>query len=263
MLDLARHEARKRVRGSIYLSITMSVLAVFVIWAYPSFREGFDDPNELLDAYPEQVVRAFDIETIASIEGFLAFELYVFGWIILLGLYLAYLAAGTVSGAIERGRIDMLLALPISRTSAVGNLFLALLVPIIVVNVTVPFVVIASSIAIGESVSVGAILLVHLVSIPYLLACATVGIAASVVFDRADIAQRVSLGIVFGLYLVESLLGDTDYANLGVVAPSRHYDPNEILLDTAVSLTGVGIMLGMTGMGLLLSVSYFKIRDIP
>lgn len=263
MSKLARYEGRNRLRGSVYLAIAMSLLAALVIWIYPSFSEGFDDVDEqLLAAYPEQVIQLFDVQTMATLEGFLAFELYVFGWIILLGLYLAYLAAGTIADDVERGRMDVLLAMPISRARVVGEKFAGLAVPIVAVNVITPIVVYVSARLVDEPIAAVDIAAVHLLSIPYLFTCAGIGLLASVVFDRTSFAQRAALGIVFGLFMLESLLTGTDYENVGAISPMAYYDPNEILLESTYELTSVAVLAGMTLALLLVSQLWFRRRDI-
>jgi len=259
--EMLRYEGRKRLRGSVYLSIAMSALAALVIWVYPSFGSTFEG-DELLEAYPDQLLQLFDVRTMTSLEGFLAFELYAFGWIILLGLYVAYLAAGRIASDIEHDRMDILLSLPVSRARTATELFGALAVPIVVVNLLPPVVVFVGGQAIGEPIAVADLLAVHLLSIPYLFACAGIGLVASVALDRADIAQRVALGVVFGLYLVESLLVGTDYEPVGVVAPSRHYDPNAILLDSNYDPVGTALLVVMTGVLLAVSVAWFRRRDL-
>jgi ABC-2 type transport system permease protein len=261
MTAIARYDGRKRLRGSLYLSIALSALAALDIWVYPSFRDTFEG-EDLLDAYPDQILQLFDVRTMTTIEGFLATELYVFGWIILLGLYAAYLAAGRVAGDIEHERMDILLSLPISRARTVTEVFAALAVPIVAVNLLPPAVVFVGSALIGESLAVADLLAVHLLSIPYLFACASIGLVVSVVSDRADIAQRVALGVVFGLYLVESLVVGTDYEVVGVVAPSRHYDPAAILVDGTYDLVGAAALVGMTGLLLGASIVWFRRRDL-
>jgi ABC-2 type transport system permease protein len=261
MTALARYEGRKRLRGSVYLSAGMSALAALDIWVYPSFRDAFEG-EDLLEAYPDQLLQLFDVRTLTSIEGFLATELYVFGWILLLGLYVAYLAAGRVAGDIEHERMDILLSLPLSRARTATELFAALAVPILAVNLLPPVVVFVGSALIGESSAVAVLLSVHLLSIPYLFACGGIGLAVSVVSDRADIAQRIALGVVFGLYLVESLVVGTDYEFVGVVAPSRHYDPATILVESSYDPLSAGILVAMTGLLLAASIVWFRRRDL-
>lgn len=260
MIELARYEARRRLRGSVILSVAVAAFAALVIWIYPSYSEAIDDA--FLEELPTGMIRVFDIRTIATIEGFLAFELYIFGWIILLGLYLAYLGAGTVADDLERGRLEIWLSLPVSRSRTVLEKFLALSVPIFAVNVVTAVVVIVGSHLIDDPVAVADVVAVHAVSILYLYACAAIGLFASVLADRVTIAQRLALGVTFGLFLIESLLVDTDYEDVGLVAPSRHFDPNEILLDGTVDAVSVAVLIAMTGLLVAASVWWFRRRDV-
>jgi ABC-2 type transport system permease protein len=261
MLEIARYEGRNRIKGSVYLSVGMALLAAMVIWVYPSFRDALGG-DELLEAYPQEMLQVFRIETMASLEGFLAFELYTFGWIILLGLYLAYTAAGVVADDVDRGRMDTLLAMPISRARLVAEKFAAVGVPIVVVNLLTPPVILLGSRLIDEPLSVADIVAVHLLSIPYLFACAGIGLLCSVVFDRVGIAQRVALGVTFALFLLESLLVETDYEELGAIAPMRYYDPNEILLEGSYDLVGAGVLIAVAVGLLLVSQLIFRRADL-
>lgn len=263
MFELTRYDGRRRLKGSVYLALAMSLLAVVVIWIYPSFSGSFEDVDEeFLQAYPEGVIQLFDIRTMASLEGFLAFELYIFGWTILLGLYLAYLAAGTIAADVERGRMDILLSMPISRARTVGEKFCSLAVPIAVVNVITPIVVYAGAMLVDEPIAAADVAAVHLLSVPYLFACAGIGLVASVVVDRTSIAQRIALGVTFGLFMLESLLGGTEYEAVGAIAPMRYFDPNEILLEGTYDLVGAGVLLGMTLVCLVAAQLWFARRDI-
>lgn len=261
MFEFARYDANKRLKGSVYLSVGMSLLAAFAVWAYPSYSEAMD-MDQLREAFPEPMIQAFNIQTMASLEGFLAVELYMFGWIILLGLYLSYSAASIIADDIDRGRMDTLLSMPVSRPRLAIERFVALGVPILAVNIITPVVVLVSADLIGESLSVIDVVALHLLSIPYLFACAGIGLVASVLFDRASIAQRVALGVTFGVYLVESLLRGTDYEALGVIAPMRYFDPNEVLIDGTYDLVGAAVLFGMTAVLLVVSQVWFVRRDI-
>lgn len=261
MFEFLVYDARKRLKGSVYLSLAMGALAGMVIWVYPTFRDAFDE-DELLAAYPPEILQLFDIRTMASLEGFLAFELYVFGWVILLGLYLAYSAASIIADDVDRGRMDALLALPVSRPRLLAEKFASLGVPIIVVNVLLPPVVLVGGWLINESLTVADVLAVHLLSIPYLFACAGIGILCSVAFDRVGIAQRVALGGTFGLYLIESLLEGTEYEVVGAITPMRYYDPNEVLLEGTYDVLGAGVLIGMTLLLVLISQLWFARKDV-
>jgi ABC-2 type transport system permease protein len=85
---------------------------------------------------------------------------------------------------------------------------------------------------------------------------------ASVVVDRASVAQRVAGGLVFALFLVESLVSATDYGWLGAVAPARYYDPTAVLVDGAYDLAGAAILLAGTGVLVAAALAWFRVRDI-
>lgn len=261
MLEFVQYESRKRVLGSAVLAAGMSVLAAMIVWVYPSFRESFQN-DELLAAYPDQLIQLFDIETMSSLEGFLAFELYAFGWVILLGLYFAYSGADLIAGDIEHGRLDTVLAMPISRPQLLAERFTALLVPAVVVNTLVPAIVFVGAQLVSDSVGVADLVAVHLLSIPYLLACAGIGACISVIASRASIAQRVAIGVTFFLFLLESLVEGTEYESLGAIAPMRYYSPNDILLESGYDLAGLGVLVVGTALLLIVSQLLFVRRDL-
>lgn len=261
MLEFLRYDGRKRLSGSVVLAAGLSLLATLVIWVYPSIQTAFED-DELLAAYPDELLRLLDVQTVTSLAGFLAFEFYVFGWTILLGLYLAYSAAGAIADDVDRGRMDSLLSMPVSRTRLLVERFGALGVPILTVNLLVPPVVLAGAALIDEPLSATAVLGVHLLSVPYLFACAGIGLVCSVVVDRVSVAQRLALGVVFGLFLVESVLQGTEYEAVGSVAPMRYFDPNAVLLDGQYDLIGAVVLVAMTVGFVLLSAAWFRRVDL-
>lgn len=261
MLEVFKYGARRRVRGSLAMAIGVALLAALVIWIYPSFSSSMD-LDQLVSAYPEPVLRAFGVTTLSTLEGFLAVELYSFAWVILFGLYFAYAAASLVADAVEHGRMEMWLSLPVRRRRLLVEQYLTLLVPILVVNVVTPAVVYGASVLIDDPVAVRPLLMVHVLSVPYLLCTAAIGLLFSVLVYRSAIAQRAALALVFGLFLVESLLTDTDYEWAGYVSPTRYYDVNEILVGREYDLVAVGVLLAATAVLLAIAALIFGRKDV-
>ncbi|GAA0646001.1 ABC transporter permease subunit [Salarchaeum japonicum] len=261
MLELARYGARKRVRGALALSVGMSAFSVLYAAFYPSIASGFD-VSEYVDALPPVFVEAFGLRAFGTIEGFLATELYHFAWVILLGVYLAYAAAGLLAGDVESERMDILLSLPVSRGRVVAENYLALVPGILLVNAVVAAVTWLATHAIGYPVAATDLLAVHLLSLPYLLCCAAVGLAFSAAASRASVAQRGAMATVFGLFLFETVVTTTDYAWLGALAPMRYFDPTAILVENTYDLPAAAILLAATLVLVAASVLYFRRRDV-
>lgn len=258
---LARYEADGRWRGAATLTGLLGV-SVFVFLAFfPSMTAADVDLEAYVEAFPPAVREMFGIVTISTVEGFLATEFYQFAWLLLLGLYLAYLGGESIARDVESGSMDLTLAAPVSRRGVVGKFFG--LVPLVVVlNAVVPVVTYVSVLAIGETVPVERLVVVHALAIPYHLACVAIGVAVSVAVDRARLAQRVALGTVFALFMFESLTAMSEYDRLGAVSPTAYYDPSDVLVHAEYDWTGGAVLLAATIALLGIAVAVFRRRDV-
>lgn len=263
MFETFWYETERRLKGTVVFTVVVSLYAVFAVGLFPSVGATNVDFDQLMESYPEALREAFGIEALGTIEGFLAGELYNFVWVLLLGVYFAYRAGGMIADDIERGRMDLLLSLPVSRSRLLFEKYASLIVPITVVNVVTGVVVYAGTVVIGHPVDPFALVMVHLLSIPYLLACAAIGLVFSVVVDRVDIAQRGALGALFVLYLVESLAASTDqFEALRYLSPTYYYEPTDILVRESYGVTDTAILVGVVIVLLFWSQLLFRNRDI-
>ncbi|SMO35752.1 ABC transporter permease subunit [Halorubrum cibi] len=261
MFETARYEIGRRLRETAFLSVAVSLYAAFIVWYY-TVLEGVAI-EEVFEELPPAMMEAFGIETLSTIEGFLGAQIYNFVWILGLGLYFAYVAGGSIATDIESDRMEILLSFPITRSQLLVERLASLLLPIVVVNVVVGCVVYLLAAAIGEQMNVTHLAATHALSIPYLFVCTAIGLVFSVAADRAAIAERGAVGVVFVLFLVESIVGGaSEYEWIQYVSPTQYYDPTPLLIDGSYELIDTGILL-VTFAGLvLLSQILFYRRDV-
>jgi len=261
MFETARYETGRRVRGTVILIVAIGLYSAFIIW-YFTVLDGIEFEDVFQDL-PPAMLEAFGIESLSTIEGFLGAELYSFVWVLGLGLYFAYAAGGIIATDIENERMDLLLSFPISRSQLLAEKFASLLFPIIVINIFVGSGVYVFVSAIGEAVDPMHLVLVHVLSIPYLLVCGGIGTVFSVMVSRAAIAERGAIGVVFVLFLVDSVVGGADeYDWIQYFSPTHYYEPTPILIDGTYELIDSGILLVAVFGLLLLSQILFHRRDI-
>ena len=261
MFETLRYEANRRVRGTAVLAVAVSVYAVFVVW-YFSVLEGVDF-EAFLREFPPAMIEAFGLESLSTVEGFLAAQVFNFVWLLALGLYFAYAAGSLVAGDVESKRLDLVLSFPLTRSQLLAETFAALLLPVVVVNAVTGGVVYLAVIAIGESIDPVALALVHLLSVPYLLVCAAIGTVFSVLASRGAVAERAAAGVVFVLYLVEAVVGSsTDFAWVRYVSPTNYYEPTAILVRNTYGLLDVAVLVATFLLLLLVSLALFERRDI-
>ncbi|KPN31327.1 ABC-type transport system involved in multi-copper enzyme maturation, permease component [Halolamina pelagica] len=261
MLETVRYEAEKRLLGSLALAGGLAGFAAMMTLLAPSVL-GEVDVAALAEQLPPSFVEAFDLELMGSIEGFLAIELYEFLWLVGLGAYIAYSAAGTLAGDIETGRIDTLLAAPISRERLVTETYLGLLLPILLANVAVFTTVFAGTRFVGDPIAAVDLLAVHALSVPYFCCCAAFGMLASVSAPGRVVAEGVAAGGVVGAFLLQTVSEAAGLSWVGAVAPMRYYDPTAVLTASEYDLAGAGILLGAAIVLLAGSALWFREVDV-
>jgi len=265
MLDIARYEAERRIKGALVVAVLLGALSVLFVSLFPSIATSGVDFEAYMESLPPALQAAFGASgglAFTTIEGFLAVELYQFFWVLLLGIYVAYQAGGLIAGDVERGRMDVLLAVPVFRRRVVVEKFLSLVSGVVVVNLVVALLVYVAVVAIGESVSVVDLAAVHLLSVPYLLACGAIGLLLSVLTDDSDVAQRGGLGAIFGLFLLETISQSADVGWLGALSPTRYYDPTAILVSGEYDWAGTVVLLAGTAALVAVSAWWFRRTDI-
>lgn len=262
MGEIMKYEARRRIKGTVALVVFLGFFALLVVYIYPSVEAAAGSIEEWLATLPESFQSSFAMDSYTTIEGFLASEVYQFVWLLLVGLYLVYMAGGIVAGDVESGRIDLLLATPVSRTRVIIEKYLSLLVPIAILNLVMPLFVFGGVVAIGESIDFADLLLLHLFSVPYLLLTGALGLALSVLFNRADIAQRGGLAALFMLFILDSVTLGTDFEWLGSISPTRYFSPIDILVDGTIDWTGTVLLVAATVALVIFSAERFKRADL-
>jgi len=260
MTAILRLESRKHLRGPVIFTGVFVLMAAFYYSVYPGFAE---DAEAIAEAFPEWMFEFFGLDALYTVEGFIAAELYSFFWVVLVGVYFAYLGAGLVAKDVRERRMDLTLSDPISRESVLLQKVASLWVPLVVLNLTVPAIVYVGSVAVDEPMNPVAVAMVHLLSIPYLLVCAAIGVVLSVVVDHPRTARVAALGLVIGLWLVEGVSNLSDeFEWVGSLTPSRYYHETDILVHEEYAYADAGVLLAAFLVLMAVAIVVFVRRDI-
>ncbi|WP_181685911.1 ABC transporter permease [Halorhabdus salina] len=261
MFETTRFDAERLAPSSVVIGASIAAFGGMMTLIAPGIL-GDVDLETLFEQLPAAMVEQMGLRHMGTLEGFIAIELYEYVWLLGLGAYLAYLAGGTIAGDVENGRMDTLLVAPVSRARLLGERYLALLTPIVVVNVVTFAGVYGATLLIAESIPLVDLAAVHTLSVPYLLACGAFGMAVSVAAPRRRIAEGVAAGTIIGTFLLEMLVSGTDVSWLGAIAPMRYYDPLGALTESAYDPTGAGILLAVAVVLLVGSAWLFGEVDV-
>lgn len=261
MLETARYEAERSLFGSLAVSFGLAAFAGMFLFLSPAMIDTVDWES-FVDRYPASLVEAFGLRHLGTLGGILAAEVYKFGWVVVLGIYVTYTAAGSIVGDVETDRMDLLLAGPVSRTRLLFEKYAALALPIVLATVVVGTVVYVGSILIDQSLPLERVLAVHLLALPYLFCCGAIGLVLSVIAPRRVVAEAAAIGIVVGGFVVDTLVVGTTLDFLGALTPIRYYDPVSILALGEYAVGDAAVLIAATILLLAVARQLFVRGDI-
>lgn len=179
-------------RGILIWSIGIAAVGVMYAAFYPTLNSP--EMIEFMEAYPREIMDAMGITDLSSPEGYLGGTTYGILGPILMIIFGSSLGARAVAGEEENGRLDVLLAHPVTRWRVVVERAGAMIVALVVA---------------------GAVLLLGMVAMAGVADFASIGLANL----AAASGQLTLLGLVFGaLALAVGAATGSRALALGVVA---------------------------------------------
>ena len=107
-----------RLRGQILgWGISLALLGVMMVQFYGLIVEQQEQFDQLLDNYPKEMIAFFgDFEAFATPSGYLGIEFFSYMPLIL-GIFALVIGSGLLASDEESGRLDLIMAHPVSRTA--------------------------------------------------------------------------------------------------------------------------------------------------
>jgi len=257
---IAFQTMREYWKITLILTLLFVGMAVMYAGMYPAFKDVMAD---LAPEMMEQFSFIPGAEDMASYIGFLNVELYQMFWILILGILIGFIAATLISKEIEAKTIDLLMSNPISRKQIVFEKYLGLIPLILIVNFATMLAVYGVTLAINEEINFSYLFMTHVVSIPYFLAVASIGLFVSVIIDEKMKASIIMIAIIVGMFVFRSIsLMIPDYEALGSISLTHYYNPYDILKEGNVDVVGVIVLVVVIIECLLAAMFYFDRRNI-
>ncbi len=200
-----------------------------------------------------------------EIEGFLSIELYSW-WILLVGLYLAYISVKSISEDFEERRMDLIFSTPTSRRQYLVEKISSLSIFTFVLLALTSLLMALSAYSIGELGSIGfySLFLSIITSWPMFLVILGTAVFFSVLFKKSQVAVGitfVAILIQYSLHLAGNMMEGLEFLKPYTIA--TYWDYNSVLLDGVVS---GGDFLLLTAVAIVIfggSIAIFDRTDIP
>ena len=212
------------------LAWMIGIAAATAVYAsfYPTMRNP--EMEAAMANYPQVMMDAFGFQDLASPAGYLAGT--VFGIIgpVLLIIFTTGTGARAIAGEEESGRLDLLLAYPVSRTRVVLQRFAALVVATLLVGGAMLLVLLALSGPAQMELPAGYIvaMVVHLVLLGICFGALALALGAA--FGRRGLALAMAAILGVGSYFANTLAPQSErLAWLQDFSPFRYYSGGQPL----------------------------------
>jgi ABC-2 type transport system permease protein len=241
-----------RRRAIVVWGLSLGSLSAFMAAIYPSIRSSID---QIAKNYPSGLKEAFGVQAMNTVEGYIHAEMFSLIVPLAMGYFAIRAVAGPTVGAEERGYLDTILALPVSRTVLiVGNYVVAAVACAAIMAVTGAMTFIVGRLA-GTDISLGLVAAGVTGVWPLAMFFGGVAALASGRLHNARTVTGLSVGILVAMYALDvagRLASGLDAIRW--ISAFRYYGaPLRDGIDPApfIGLTAVGLLLLISGALLL------------
>lgn len=229
-MNMYLHELKSLRRSAVIWTCALAAVAALFLSMYPGMAKDAGDFRKLLGGYPPALRDMMSIN-LGIITTFLGFYSFVFSFIALCGAVQGMNLGMSVLSKESRERTaDFLLAKPVSRASVVTAKLLAALTVLLLTDA----VFYAAALAVANAVKtadfdVTQFFMINLTLLFIQLIFLALGVAVSVFFKRLKSVLPISLGVVFGFYMVGAFIATGKDAVARYFSPFKYFDVNYIL----------------------------------
>jgi len=238
---------------------------VAITATYSFFIDQQQVYQSLLENYPEALLAMFGVESGAALfspDGYLTSQ--AFGWLVpLLTLVLGIgIGAAAVAGEEEDGTMDLLLALPVTRTSLILQKLGAMIVLLLVLGVAVFAGTAVGAVGIDMDVSMVNLAAASLSAVLFGLVFGTLALAIGAATGKRGVSLGVSSGVALVAFLIQTLAPIVDWLEPAhPLTPFYYYGDNQPLVN-GLHWGHAGVLIGLSALLVLVAVLTFRRRDI-
>lgn len=205
-MNMYLHELKSMRKSTVIWTCSMIAIALVYLSLYPSIYSDGAHFRDMLAGYPASIraILGVMLDSVTTLPGFYSM---IIAFVVLCGgIQAMNLGMSILSKETRERTADFLLVKPVSRAAVVTAKILAALTMLLVTDVVyyATAAIIVSAVR-QSSYSAGLFLMINLTLFFIQLIFFAIGAVVSVFFDRLRSVLPVSLGTVFGCYIIGAL----------------------------------------------------------
>jgi len=261
-LAIAWRTLAQRSRGLLAWTLGLVLGAVMQIAVYPSMASSGDAMQQYVDAWPDALREAFGLADYTTAAGFLNTELFSFVVpLVLVGVALAAGAAAT-AGEEEQGTLELLLSVPVRRSTVLAGKALAMVVAVAVASAALVLTLLIGDPIVDLNVGAGYLVAATAACAFIALAFGSVGLLLGALTGHRAVALGTGFGLVLATYLIDILAPMADWLKPWQNVSPFHWVLDNSPLKSGLALSGAALVLAVALAAAAAAFAVFARRDI-
>ncbi len=254
-MTLVRHELKQAWKSLLVWTLAIGSFIIVCLFIYPEMKSQMSSISSIFSSMG-MFSSAFGLDTLdfGSLRGFYGVEC---GNILGIGgaLFAALLGISALAKEEKNGTAEFLLTHPLTRAEIITAKLISVLIQVLVLNVAVWLMAVASTAAIGEAVPWKEFTLLHLAYflLQVELACVCFGISAFLWKGGTGIGLGLAIALYF-MNIIANLSSKADF--LKYISPFGYADGSEIF--TRCALDGKKLLVGLAFAAAGVAAAYWK-----
>ena len=249
--------------------IVYSLFGIVFLWMFvamfPSIQSQSQAFTEMIANYPEGFLKAFGISEVdmSTIEGFLSIEQFSIVWPIMAIFLMVSFAGISLSGAIEKGTMEIVLAKPVSRLKIFFGRYVAGLVILIVFTICSILAIIPLCKLYDVDYELGNIISITILGFLFAWAIFSMAMMFSAIFSEKSKTYMTAGGIMVIMYVLNLIASLKDnLADLKYASFFYYFDYTKALMDNSIDGLSYWVFGGTIVICTIIGVVWFWKRDI-
>jgi len=197
---VVRRGLRDRRRSMLIWGVSLGTYGGFMAAVYPSIQSSID---QTVKNYPAALKQAFDVTSMNTVEGYIQAEMFSLIVPLAIGYFTIRAITGPTVAAEERGHLDTILSLPISRSVLMAGSYLVAAVTAAAVMVLTGLMTFVVGRVAGTHISLGLVTAGVLGAWPLGLFAGGIAALASGALHSGRAATGIALGTLIAMYAID------------------------------------------------------------
>ncbi len=257
------------LRDKKTMLIIFCLAAIAMVWMYvamfPSIQEKSADFDKLMEAYPQEILQAMNIETLSfeRIENFLAMENYSIIWPLLMFFLAISLAGFALVREVDSGTAEILLSRPLSRSKIFLARYLAGLVSLVVFTLVSVYAIIPWGEIYKVDYDLGGHSKLLLMNLLFAWAIFSLAMLCSAWFSEKGKAYGAISGLLVLMYVFNIIAGlKEELEDLHYASFFYYFNYFDALVNGELAWLNIAVFVGTALISTIISWLIWQKRDL-